>query len=117
MDAPAKEKRDAERFQILGGLHGEVMIFQPIAITEISRVGAKIETGFPFHLDSLHDFHLTLGDRSIVVKGRVAHCRICDVDQELVRYCSGVDFVEVSERVSHAIRDFIAAIKDGRREL
>ena len=43
--------------------------------------GAQIETMFPLHLDSLHDFRLTLGDRSIVVKGRVAHCSISDVEE------------------------------------
>ena len=58
------------------------MVFQPMAIKEISRGGAQVETGFPLQLDSLHDFRLTLGDRSVVVKGRVVHCSISDVDQE-----------------------------------
>jgi hypothetical protein len=47
----------------------------------------------------------------------VAHCRISDVDQELVVYRSGIDFVDVSDRVADVIEDFVAAIKDGRREL
>jgi len=117
MDIPAGPKRQAERFEILGGLPGDVMVSQPIAIIEISRGGAQVETGFPLHVDSLHDFRLTLGDRSVVVKGRVAHCRISDVDQELVLYRSGIDFVEVSARVADVITEFMAAIKDGRREL
>ena len=73
----SSDKRDADRVQVLGDLHGEVMIFQHIAIKEISTSGAQIETTFPLQLDSLHDFRLTLGDRSVVVKARVAHCRIC----------------------------------------
>jgi hypothetical protein len=117
MDISADKKRRTERFEILGGLPGEVMIFQPIAIKEISVGGAQVETAFPLQLDSLHDFRLTLGDRSVVVKGRIVHCSISDVDQELVVYRSGLDFVEVSERVAEAIREFMAAIKDGRREL
>jgi hypothetical protein len=116
MDIPPRPQRHTERFEILGGLPGEVMVAQRIAITEISQDGAQIETGFPLHLDSLHDFRLTLGGRSVVVKGRVAHCRISDVDQELVVYRSGIDFVEVSDPVSDAICDFMAAIKNGRRE-
>ena len=88
------DKRDAERIQILGELHGEVMVYEPMAIKEISRGGAQIETGFPLHLDSLHDFRLTIGDRSVIVKARVAHCSITDVDQELVTYRSGIEFVE-----------------------
>src|SRR5215471_15008711 len=108
-------KRDKERIQILGELHGEVMVFQPMAIKEISRGGAQVETGFPLQLDSLHEFRLTLGDRSVVVKGRVAHCSITDVDQELVLYRSGIEFVEPSERVSSVIEEFINAIRSGRR--
>jgi hypothetical protein len=67
----------------------------------------QVETGFPLHLDSLHDFRLTLGERSVVVKGRIAHCRISDVDQDVVTYRSGVEFVEPSERVAAAIGEFI----------
>jgi hypothetical protein len=109
------EKRDNERIQILGELHGEVMVFQPMAITEISFGGAQVETSFPLQLDSLHDFRLTLGDRAIVVKGRVAHCSIIDVDQELVVYRSGVEFVDQSDRVQDIVADFMQAIRDGRR--
>jgi hypothetical protein len=112
-----REKRDTERIQILGELHGEVMVFQPVAIKEISRGGAQVETAFPLQLDSLHDFRLTLGDRSVVVKGRVAHCSISDVDQELVVYRSGVEFIEPSDRVGRVVLEFIEAIRDGRRAL
>jgi hypothetical protein len=113
----ADKKRDAERLQILGQLQGEVMVLQPMAVREISRGGAQIETAFPLHLDSLHDFRLTLGDSSVVVKGRVVHCHISDVDQELVVYRSGVEFIAVAERVLDVIADFIDAIKDGRRSV
>jgi len=108
-------KRDTARIQILGELHGEVMVFQPMTIKEISRGGAQIETGFPLHLDSLHEFRLTLGERSIIVKARVAHCSISDVEQEIVLYRSGIEFVEPSERVDTVISDFITAVQDGRR--
>jgi hypothetical protein len=110
-----RNKRDSERIQILGELHGEIMMFQPMAIKEISRGGAQVETAFPLQLDSLHELRLTLGDRSVVVKGRVVHCSITDVDQELVTYRSGIEFIEPSERVHSVITEFIDAIKDGRR--
>jgi PilZ domain-containing protein len=111
------EKRDGERINILGELHGEVMVFQPTAVKEISRRGAQIETNFPLQLDSLHEFRFTLGDRSIVMKGRVAHCSISDVDQDIVVYRSGIEFIEPSDRVSSVIADFIDAIVSGRRAL
>jgi hypothetical protein len=112
---PGPDKRDKQRIQILGELQGEVMIFQPMAIKQISRGGAQVETAFPLQLNSLHDFRLTLGDRSIVVKGRVAHSSITDVDQELVVYRSGLEFIEPSERVSAVIAEFIDAVVSGRR--
>jgi len=93
------------------------MVFQPVAIKEISRGGAQVETAFPLQLDSLHDFRLTLGERSVVVKGRVAHCSISDVDQELVVYRSGVEFIELSDRVGKVVVEFIDAVRDGRRAL
>ena len=97
--ADDNDKRDAQRIQILGELHGEVMVFQPMGIKEIARGGCQVETGFPLQLDSLHEFRLTLGDRSVIVKGRVAHCSISDMDQEIVLYRSGIEFIEPSERV------------------
>ena len=110
-----QDTRDTERIPILGELHGEVMVFQPMTIKELSRGGALLETSFPLHVDSLHEFRLSLGDRSIVVKGRVAHCSISDVDQEVVTYRSGIEPVELSERVFEVVADFIDAIKTGRR--
>lgn len=109
------EKRDTDRVPILGELRGEIMVFEPMAIKEISRGGAQIETRFPLQIDSLHDLRLSLGERSVVVKGRVAHCRISDVDQDIVMYRSGVEFIEPSERVEAVILDFLDAIKAGRR--
>ena len=109
------DKRDTNRVQILGELHGEVMVFQPMVIKEIAHGGMQVETGFPLHLDSLHDFRLTLGDQSVVIKGRIAHCSISDVDQEAVLYRSGVEFIEPSDPVSGVIKDFITAVQDGRR--
>ena len=91
------------------------MVYQPVLVTDISRTGAAVETHFPMQIDSLHDLRLTLGDSSVVVKGRVAHCSISDVDQESVLYRSGVEFVEPSDRVFGVISlevttDGIAAV-------
>src|SRR6478672_122472 len=105
------EKRDRERVEILG----EVMIFQPLSIKEISRGGCLVETGFPLHLNSLHDIRLTLGEQSIVLKGRVAHCRISDVEQEIVTYRSGFEFIEPTDRVKAVINAFIDEIRESRK--
>lgn len=108
------DKRAAERVPILGHLQGEIMVFQPMVITDISRSGATVETRFPLQRDSLHDLRLTLGTKSVIVKGRVVHSRISDVDQDIVRYRNGMEFVEVSERVKSAVAEFLQTIKADR---
>jgi hypothetical protein len=108
------EKRVAERVPILGELLGEVMVFEPMLVKEIGAAGATIETRFPLHLDSLHDLRLTLGSRSLVVKGRVVHSRISDVDQDIVTYRTGMQFVQPSERAVAAISEFLDTVKANR---
>jgi hypothetical protein len=108
------DKRDADRIEILGSLHGEVMVFQPMTIREISRGGVQIETTFPLQVNSLHELRLTLGPRSIIVRGRVVHCSISDVEQEQVTYRAGLEFIEPSEHVDGVIAGFVKAIQDER---
>jgi len=100
--------RRAERLAIIGQPHGEVMVYQPMVVTDISRVGAQVETTFPLQIDSLHDFRFVLGDRSVVVKGRVVHARVTTLEDQATVYRSGVEFIEPTARVLEAIADFIA---------
>ena len=108
------DKRDTERVLILGDLQGEIMVFEPLQIKEISRGGASVETRFPLHLNSLHDIRLTLGSKSIVLKGRVAHSRISDVDQDIVTYRTGIEFIDPSDRVRSVISEFLETLKANR---
>lgn len=116
-DEGPRRRRAAERMPVLGKLQGEVKVYQSIAIKEISLGGAQIETEFPFLLDSLCEFRLTIGNRSVVVKGRIAHCRISDMDGDVVFYRSGVEFVDVPDRVKRAIEDYIADLTRARQPL
>lgn len=104
--------RKAERIEILGELSGEVMVYQPMAITQISCAGAQIETKFALQLDSLHDFRLILGDRSVVVKGRIVHARVAEVEDAGLVYRAGIEFVEPSEHVRQAIAEFLEAVRE-----
>jgi hypothetical protein len=110
----SRDKRDAERVPILGELHGEVMVFQPMLVRDVSSTGVTVETRFPLQIDSLHDVRLTLGPRSVVVKGRVVHARISDVDQDEVAYRTGLEFVEPSKAVVEVIVEFLDAVKATR---
>ena len=90
------------------------MVFQPMTILDISIGGAQIETAFALQLDSLHDFRLTLGSRSVIVKGRIAHCHIGQLTDVSALYRSGVEFVDLTEHAHSAINDFVAATKYSR---
>lgn len=109
------DKRDRQRIPTAWHLEGAVMVFQPMTIADISHTGAQIETAFPLQLDSLHDFRLSLGDRSVVVKGRIAHCQVGDLRDGVAVYRTGVEFVEPSEPVRHAIAEFVDALRVSRR--
>ena len=104
-------KRDRERVPLEGQVRGEVMVFQPMTILDISVGGAQIETAFALQLDSLHDFRLSLGDRSVVVKGRVAHCHIGELTDVAAQYRTGIEFVDLSDHARNAISDFVLAMK------
>jgi hypothetical protein len=99
---------------MLGELHGEVMVFQPMLVRDISDAGVTVETRFPLQIDSLHDIRLMLTDTSVIVKGRVVHSHISDVDQDIVMYQTGLEFVEPSPAVHGAIVDFLQTVKATR---
>ncbi|MDP6580033.1 MAG: PilZ domain-containing protein [Vicinamibacterales bacterium] len=105
------DRRDTTRVELRGDLRGEVMLYQPMTVTEISDCGAQIETPFPLQLGSLHDLRLTLGPSSVVVKGRVAHARVSQVEHAQAVYKSGIEFVEPSAQVSTAISAFVAELR------
>ena len=99
---------------ILGELIGGVMVFQAMTVTEIGLGGMQIETQSPLHLDSLHDFRLPLDDRPVIVKGRVVHCRISDVDTDRVIYRTGIEFLEPSDHARKALLAYVKRMKDAR---
>jgi hypothetical protein len=111
------DRRSAERIDLLGTVHGDVLIVQATEIRQISLGGMLVETRFSLAVESLHDFRLVLGEPSVVVKGRVVHSRISDVVHDGVFYQSGIEFVEPSAVVTAAIARFIDGLKSERGEL
>jgi len=87
------------------------MVYQPMTILDISKGGLQIETPFKLQLDSLHDFKISLGERSIVVKGRIAHCHIGELSEGVVLYRTGVEFIENSDHAQSAIEAFVDALR------
>lgn len=88
------------------------MVFQPMTILNISYHGAQVETPFPLQLDSLHQFRLSFGDLAVVVRGRIANCRVSEILDTDALYRSGIEFVEPSEHVATGIASFVEALRD-----
>jgi len=103
--------RKSERVPILGDLHGEIMVFEPLVVKELGPHGATIETAFALPLNSLHDLRLTLGTGAVVVKARVVHSHVGEMDEDGVRYRSGMEFVEPPAYVGVAITEFLESLK------
>ena len=99
---------------MLGLLKGAIMVFEPMAVTQLSVKGLAVDTRFPLHLNSLHEMRLTLGSTPVVVRARVVHSHISEVDQDVLTYHSGMEFVELPDRVRTAIDEFLSAVKAHR---
>ena len=109
------ERRRESRLRILGTLQGDVTIVQPVRVVDISPGGASVEIERALALESLHDFRLALGERTAVVKARVAYCRISDIWPDHVIYRAGLEFIEVSSHASVAIAAYIAETATARQ--
>ena len=100
-------KRDSERIHVAGDVTGEVSVYEPMVILDLSECGARVETPFAMHLGSLHEFRVSLGELSVVVKGRIVHSQIGGLGEAAIIYRSGVEFVDASEHVVTALRAFV----------
>ena len=109
------QTRSGPRVPILGHLGGEITVIEPLSVKELGPGGVTIETRFPLLIDSLHELRLTLGQRTIVVKGRVVHSHISDIDPDAVAYHSGIEFVEAPGHVQDAVTAFLATLAAARR--
>jgi hypothetical protein len=109
--SPREDNRNKERVRTHGQLDGEVMVFQPLTVVDISRDGALVETPFALQLHSLHEFRLSLGSLSVVVKGRIAHCHIEELRNGIAFFRSGVEFIEPSDHARNAIAGFVDSLR------
>ena len=108
------ERRTQQRMEILGETPGDVTIIQPMRVIEISVGGAQFEIEVPLQLESLHDCRLTLGEHVVVVKGRVAHCRIVDINPDHVVYRAGIEFIDTPPHARDLIARYMQVLLSAR---
>ena len=110
-----EDKRLSHRLEMLGYVPGEIAVLAPVAIRDLSVLGAQVESSFPLLLNSVHEMRLHLGSDSVVLKGRVAHCRIADLGTDVTVYRAGIEFVDVFEHAAAAITAHLERIETRRR--
>lgn len=104
--------RDArERVKIDGDLRGEVLVYQPLTLTEVSLAGALLQTTFPLSLDSPHGLRLAVGDPPVTATARVLHSRIIQIEGGRLTYQSEIEFIEPSDALIDAITRLLAQLR------
>ena len=103
-----ENRRAIDRTPVASELVGNVTVLQPMTILNLTEAGILIETSYTLQNDSLHEFRLSLGERTVVVKGRIAYCRVGQLHEGRVIYRSGVEFVAVPPHALTALREFVA---------
>ena len=106
------ERRANERVKIPGNLRCEVLVYQPMYLTEISLGGAIVETTFPLPLDSRHEIRVPLGSTSLMAAARVVHSRVSQIEGGRLAYLSGIEFVEPSSALLAAITALLLRLRD-----
>ena len=101
------KQRQRPRIPLPNGLSGEVTVYRPLQVSDLSEHGARVETPEPLRVNSIRAFRLNLGDQTVVLKGRVCHASVRTLDDDLVVYTSGVEFLDVPDAARQAIERFI----------
>ncbi len=108
------DSRLSPRIEILGHVPGEITVLAPIAVRDLGPRGVQLETSFPLLLNSVHELRIHLGDDNIVVRGRVAHCRVADLGADVAIYRAGLEFLEVPPHVARAIESHLERLREMR---
>jgi hypothetical protein len=104
------DQRQRPRTHLPDGVSGEVTVYRPLTVSDLSPLGARVETPEPLRVNSVRAFRLNLGEQTVVLKGRVAHASVRMLDDHQVVYTSGIEFLDVPPMARMAIERFIARV-------
>ena len=97
------DRRSKPRFEIVGDLWGSVDVSASLAVVNLGRGGALLESPMPFVPESVHSVLAVTHEESHRVTVRVRHSTGGD-HQGGRRYLVGVEFVDVPP----ALEEFLA---------
>jgi hypothetical protein len=96
------DRRVNPRFEIVGDLWGSVDVSASLAVVNLGRGGALLESPVPFAPESIHSAVAVTQEESHEITLRVRHSTVGH-DHAHRRYLVGVEFVDVSP----ALDDFL----------
>lgn len=104
------DRRRELRIDLLADLQGHLITLdEQVTVRQVGLGGMTIETTAPLSPRVVHDFRLTLGGETVIIKGRVMHSRV-SVKQDAVTYLSGVQFVDTVPDALDALRRFVERV-------
>lgn len=103
-------QRQRQRVPLPPGLTGEVTVYRPLSVSDLSTGGARVETPEPLRVNSVRAFRLNLGEQTVVLKGRIAHSSVRRIDDQTVVYSSGVEFLDMAPIARAAIDRFLERV-------
>ena len=101
------DERRTTRSHLMRELTGEVTVYRPLSVSDLSPEGARVETSDALRVGSIRAFRINLGDQTVLLKGRIAHAQVRTLDTRQVVYTSGVEFVDVSPGARAGIEDYL----------
>lgn len=101
------EERRSSRIALTRELTGEVTVYRPLSVSDLSPFGARVESSDALRVGSVRAFRLNLGDQTVVLKGRIAHAQVRTLDTRQVVYTSGVEFLDVTPAARASIEDYL----------
>lgn len=107
------DQRQRPRIPLPNGLSGEVTVYRPLSVSDLSPLGARVETPEPLRVNSVRAFRLNLGEQTVVLKGRVCHATVRALDEGRIVYTSGIEFLDVPPMARLAIERFLERVGGG----
>jgi hypothetical protein len=108
----ARDRRRSARVDLLAELQGHVVTLdESIVVRQVSQGGLTIETSAPLSPRLTHDFRVTSGTRTALVRAKVAHSHV-RMQGAAVSYLSGMEFVEPSPDAVSILEEIVALARD-----
>jgi hypothetical protein len=107
-----RDRRRSARVDLLADLQGHVVTLdERIRVRQVSHGGLTIETSAPLSPRLVHEFRVSSGDRSALVRARVAHSRV-QVQGDSVAYLSGLEVVEPAPEALAILEEIVALAQE-----